>query len=231
MPLLHLIEQYNGWLFGLLFSSLILWEALAPARPPAESLLKRWLINAALFCSGRAAFLLLSSASLLTAAAVASVYGSGPLSYQGIPFWLRLLLGVFAFDLLAYARHWLFHASDWLWRIHRAHHSDEGYDVTTGLRFHPVETFAVLASNLSLVYLLTPPPASVILFELLAVVANLVAHGNIRLPGEQWIRWAFITPEVHHIHHSDHPLDQRSNYGTVFPFWDRLFRTFTPVGR
>ena len=226
MPLLALIEKYSGTVFGILIAVLLLWEGLRPAHKPADALIRRWITNAALFLTGRAASAFLIGTTSVTAAAVASAFRTGPLHSDALPFWVRFGLGVLALDLLAYGRHWLLHASGWLWKIHRTHHSDEGYDVTTGLRFHPVETLLVIWTNLALIYVLVPPPASVIAFEFLALVVNLIVHGNICLPGDRLIRWILITPGVHYIHHSDHPADMRSNYGTVFPFWDRLFRTF-----
>jgi sterol desaturase/sphingolipid hydroxylase (fatty acid hydroxylase superfamily) len=115
-----------------------------------------------------------------------------------------------------------------LWRIHEVHHSDADFDVSTAVRFHPVESIVTQALYLGAIALLAPPPAAVFASQILIVAENLFVHANKSLPPavERILRWIVITPDVHRIHHSEEFADQNLNFGQFFPWWDRLFGTF-----
>ena len=155
-----------------------------------------------------------------------SPYGllNGPLT----PFALRFVLAVILLDLLRYGVHYLFHRIPVLWRIHQVHHSDPDFDLTTGVRNHPAEVFLIQGAYLATVALTAPPPIAVLAVGLATAVQNLFSHANLNLPRwiERPLRYFLITPDVHRIHHSDQYEEQKTNFGFLFPYWDRLFRTY-----
>jgi len=123
---------------------------------------------------------------------------------------------------------WLFHHVPALWRIHRVHHTDTGYDFTLGLRFHPAEALVTAAASLAVVGLLGVPPLAVLAYQALSLASSVFSHANIRVPGgsEGLLRHAVVTPDMHRIHHSAAPLETNSNLGNLFPWWDHLFGTY-----
>jgi sterol desaturase/sphingolipid hydroxylase (fatty acid hydroxylase superfamily) len=131
-------------------------------------------------------------------------------------------------DLLRYGQHYVYHAVPVLWRIHQVHHADPDYDWSTSLRFHPGEVLLTQGIYLAVIAVLAPPAMAVLCLEFADVVENIFVHANVAVPG--WIdnrlrRW-LVTPDMHRIHHSDEFSEQNSNFGVVFPWWDRLFRTY-----
>src|SRR5262249_16638902 len=135
---------------------------------------------------------------------------------------------ILALDLLLYLRHYLLHRVPILWRLHRTHHSDREYDFTTGIRFHPLEELFTTTLELGVILALGSPPAAVFLSRLLSMTLRLVEHANLRIPS--WLDWivrtVLVTPDMHRIHHSQAPGDNRSNLSTVFSWWDRVFGTY-----
>jgi sterol desaturase/sphingolipid hydroxylase (fatty acid hydroxylase superfamily) len=142
--------------------------------------------------------------------------------------WLEWLLAVVLLDLAIYWQHRLFHAIPWAWRLHRVHHSDLRFDVTTGLRFHPFELAASMAIKLGLIWLLAPPPTAVLAFEILLSAGALFTHADIALPPavDRRLRWLLVTPSMHRVHHSVLREETDSNYGFHLSIWDRLFRSY-----
>jgi sterol desaturase/sphingolipid hydroxylase (fatty acid hydroxylase superfamily) len=131
-------------------------------------------------------------------------------------------------DLVIYCQHVLFHAVPALWRVHRVHHADLGFDVTTGLRFHPVEILLSMLIKLTAIAALGPPPVAVLLFELVLNGAAMFNHGNVRIPLviDRWLRLFIVTPDMHRVHHSIVRNETNSNFGFSFPWWDRWFGTY-----
>ena len=154
----------------------------------------------------------------------------GVLNKPWIPWLLRCAIAVVLLDLLQYWIHWSFHHVPWLWRVHQVHHSDADYDVSTAARFHPVEMVFSAGVHLGAIALLAPPPVAVFMAGLIAVILNYSAHANASLPAgaERIIRYAFITPDLHRIHHSLDIGEQQRNLGQTFSWWDRFFGTFVP---
>jgi len=219
------------WYWGPFLAAFALigfWETFAPLRASPVSTPRRWLLNALLMASTNAAqvIVLRSSPGLAALAASSSGFCLMPkLPWPPAALWLLTIL---ALDLIRYAQHWLMHRVDLLWRIHQVHHADPHYDMTTGLRFHPLESVIVNGSYLAAIALLAPPVAAVLAVEAAAAVQALFAHANADLPAplERWVRRVWVTPTLHRVHHSADRCEQNRNFGMLFPLWDRLLGTY-----
>ena len=145
--------------------------------------------------------------------------------------WAPLLEGLVAFlalDLLIYWQHRLFHRIPLFWRLHRMHHSDLGFDTTTGVRFHPVEILLSMLIKMGAVVALGAPAVAVILFEVALNATSLFNHADLRLPLalDRALRRLVVTPDMHRVHHSVHRHEHDSNYGFNLSCWDHLFRSY-----
>ncbi len=169
----------------------------------------------------------------LPAAAVALAlegerHGWGLLNNLHVPYWAALVATVVVLDLAIYLQHVVFHAVPVLWRVHRMHHVDLDFDVTTGLRFHPIEIGISLLIKLAVVAALGASAVGVLIFEVLLNATSLFNHGNISLPQQidRWLRWIVVTPDMHRVHHSIVVEETNSNFGFNLPWWDRLLGTY-----
>lgn len=224
---LVVVEGKVLWgVFIALFLGLGFWEGRAGFRPllaPAE---RRWMGHGLLLVAGMVVQSLVFRGSVLVVAIAVEGRDWGLLNRPELPYGVRFGLTILLLDLANYWGHRLYHLAPLLWRMHEVHHSDSDYDVSTALRFHPLEVLAAKAVRVGAVLVLAPPVAAVFAAELLAEIVNLVAHANIRLGGERfWRRW-LITPDLHRIHHSQNAADYGSNFGQTFSVWDRIFGTF-----
>lgn len=199
------------------------WRAAQP---------RRWAANAALGGLSFLAVLTLPLASMTAAAQWASAQPFGLFNLIPTPHWLTVLLSLLALDFALYAQHRALHGR-WLWRLHRVHHLDPMLDVTSGVRFHPLEAIASAFYKSLVVVLLGAPPLAAALSASLTLLASLFAHANIRLPWvwERALRRVLITPGLHRIHHSTVPGELASNYGSVLSLWDRLFGSAIAVSQ
>lgn len=147
---------------------------------------------------------------------------------HGLPGWAGITAGVILLDVAIYWQHRILHMVPLLWRLHRVHHADTGFDVTTGVRFHPFEIALSMGIKLGLIALLGVPALAVLIFELLLSAGSLFTHANIELPDrfERRLRWLVVTPEMHRIHHSVHRDETDSNFGFHLSLWDRLFGSY-----
>ncbi|MGQ0621237.1 MAG: sterol desaturase family protein [Panacagrimonas sp.] len=192
----------------------------------------RWPANFGLVALGT---LLLIALQL--SAVAASVWAErnafGLFNQVDAPPWCEAILAWLLLDLAIYAQHRGFHEIRWLWPLHRVHHSDVEFDVTTGLRFHPAELLASLLFKIGVIALLGAPWLAVLLFEIGLSSFALFTHANLRLDprAEPWVRAVFVTPGMHRIHHSTHRLEMDSNYGNLLSVWDRLLRSYTRACR
>lgn len=145
-----------------------------------------------------------------------------------LPFLMELLVTLAVLDCLIYWQHRLFHRVPALWRLHRMHHTDTGVDVTTSLRFHPLEIALSLAIKSSVVFLLGAPVAAVLLFEVLLNGLAMFNHCNLSLPNriDQLLRKALVTPDMHRVHHSVLADEHNSNFGFNLSCWDRWFGSY-----
>ncbi|BFU95618.1 MAG: hypothetical protein NTNFB02_23400 [Nitrospira sp.] len=152
----------------------------------------------------------------------------GLLNELSWPAWLDILLAVIVLDFALYLQHVVFHAVPLFWRFHMMHHADLDCDVTTGLRFHPVEVTLSMGIKLGVVVLLGPAPVSVLLFEIILNATSLFNHSNIWMPiaVDRTLRWIIVTPDMHRIHHSVSSRETNSNFGFNLPWWDRLLGTY-----
>jgi sterol desaturase/sphingolipid hydroxylase (fatty acid hydroxylase superfamily) len=159
---------------------------------------------------------------------MAEARGWGLFNIVEAPFWLAFAASFLALDLAIYLQHVMFHAVPALWRLHRMHHADLEFDVTTGLRFHPVEILLSMGIKLAAVMALGPPAIAVLVFEVLLNATAMFNHGNVCLPTamDRVLRWVVVTPDMHRVHHSILPSETNSNFGFNLPWWDRLLGTY-----
>jgi len=161
-------------------------------------------------------------------ALLAQKSGWGLLNNFVLPYWLEVAVGVIVLDLIIYLQHVMFHTVPVLWRLHMMHHADLDFDVTTGLRFHPIEMILSMGIKLSAVVLMGSPAVAVLIFEVLLNATSMFNHGNIRLPSsvDRVLRFFVVTPDMHRVHHSVVIRETNSNFGFNLPWWDRLLGTY-----
>ena len=206
---------------------MLVWERVAPRRPEAPAFPRR-LSNLALVAIDAALLRLLLPAAAVATALAAQRWGIGLFNVIEVPWAVALVLPVVLLDFAVWAQHLAMHKAAPLWRLHRVHHSDTAFDVTTGVRFHPLEILLSMVYKAAVVLLLGAPAAAVLAFEVLLNGASLLTHGNVRLPQgvDRYVRRLVVTPEMHRVHHSIHRAETDSNYGFMLSLWDRLFGTY-----
>jgi sterol desaturase/sphingolipid hydroxylase (fatty acid hydroxylase superfamily) len=214
--------------FGAVFAAMAVWELLAPRRPRKITRLERWPGNLGVVVIDAILIRLVFPLSAVAAALLAESRGFGLFRLVSLPPWLAVLATLIALDLTIYLQHRLFHAVPWLWRFHRMHHADLEFDLTTGVRFHPVEMLASMGIKIAAVAALGAPPVAVPIFEVLLNVTSVFNHGNVRLPArlDRVLRSVLVTPEMHRVHHSIVTRETDSNFSFNLSCWDRLFATY-----
>jgi sterol desaturase/sphingolipid hydroxylase (fatty acid hydroxylase superfamily) len=214
--------------FAGVLAGMALWELAAPRRPQAIGRRVRWPANLGVVAIDTLLVRLLFPTAAVGMALVGEARGWGLFNTTGLPLWLEVTLAVILLDLAIYLQHVLFHAVPVLWRLHRMHHADLEFDVTTGVRFHPLEIVLSMVIKFGVVVALGVPAVSVLLFEVLLNATSMFNHGNVRLPAraDRILRWLVVTPEMHRVHHSVVPRETNSNFGFNLPWWDRLFGTY-----
>lgn len=218
-----------GAFFGI-FLAMALWERASPMRRLALARPRRWATNLAISIIDAATVRLLFGAAAAGAALDAAAGGWGLFNRLGWPGWLEVLIAFLALDFAIWLQHLIFHKVPVLWRLHRVHHADRDVDVTTGIRFHPVEIAISMAFKIGLVYALGISIVAVIAFEVVLNGMAMFNHANLRMPPglERRLRWLLVTPDMHRIHHSVDRAEHDANYGFNLSIWDRLFRTYVP---
>jgi sterol desaturase/sphingolipid hydroxylase (fatty acid hydroxylase superfamily) len=214
--------------FVALFGALALAEATAPRRVRALPRRARWPANLGLSVLGALLVRLLLPTAAVGLAELARQRGWGLLHQLALPDWAAAAGAFLALDLLIYAQHRLFHAVPALWRLHRVHHSDLDFDVTTAVRFHPVEIFMSMLIKMGAVAALGAPPAAVVAFEITLNATAMFNHANLRLPAgvDRLLRLLLVTPDMHRVHHSVREDEMQRNFGFNVPWWDRLLGTY-----
>ena len=204
------------------------WEALAPRRQRLVSRWARWPSNLGIAALNTAILRLAFPVATVGLGALGEQRGWGLLNNAVLPGWAKIALAVVLLDLAIYLQHVMFHAVPALWRLHRMHHADLDFDVTTGARFHPIEILLSMALKLAVVSALGAPAAAVLVFEVLLNATSLFNHGNVGLPAglDRALRWLVVTPDMHRVHHSIVPSETNSNFGFNLPWWDRLLGTY-----
>jgi sterol desaturase/sphingolipid hydroxylase (fatty acid hydroxylase superfamily) len=211
-----------------LFAALALWEWRAPRRRLAVGRRGRWFGNLGILAVDLVAVRLLVPTAAVGVALLAAEKGWGLLPALGVPYWVAAILTVIALDLTIWAQHYVFHHVPVLWRLHRVHHADIEIDVSTGVRFHPLEIVVSLMIKMAAVAALGAPAAAVVAFEVLLNATSMFNHSNVALPAwaEPLARWLIVTPQMHEVHHSAERAETDSNFGFNLPWWDRLFGTY-----
>lgn len=214
-----------------LFAFLALAEALLPRRARIAPRSTRWLTNWAMTLANTATLRLLALVLPLLAVGAAldaQANGWGLFNHLGWPAWLEVALAILILDFAIWAQHLVTHKVPLLWRLHRVHHADTEIDVTTAIRFHPLEIALSMLLKIGLTYLLGPAALAIILFEILLNGTAMFNHANLRLPLwlDSALRLVLVTPDMHRVHHSMHRAEHDSNYGFSLSIWDRLFGTY-----
>jgi sterol desaturase/sphingolipid hydroxylase (fatty acid hydroxylase superfamily) len=210
------------------FAAMALWEWLSPRREMSVGRMPRWPGNLGILAVDIVAVRLVAPTALVGVALFATQRGWGLAPALGLSGWAAAVLGVIALDLVIYAQHVVFHHVPVLWRLHRMHHADVDIDVTTGVRFHPLEILLSLAIKMAAVVALGVSAVAVLIFEVLLNATSMFNHGNVALPPrlDAIARWLVVTPQMHQVHHSIERRETDSNFGFNLPWWDRLFGTY-----
>lgn len=216
--------------FIVILLTLALWELRAARRQQVIGRSKRWPHNLLIVLVDTVAVRLVFPMVAIGAAFLSDEKGWGLFNLIALPEWTIILLSVVALDLVIYFQHRVFHAVPWLWRLHRMHHADLEFDVTTGLRFHPLEIILSMGLKIVAVIALGAPPVAVLVFEVLLNATSMFNHSNINLPlsKDKVLRRFIVTPDMHRVHHSIIRQETDSNFGFNLPWWDWIFRTYRP---
>lgn len=213
----------------LLFVILVALETIFPRRERAMRRGRRWRTNLAIIVVDTVALRLLGPVAAINAAGFAAQHGLGLLNWTGLPGWFEFLLALVALDLAIYAQHAITHKVPLLWALHKVHHTDRDFDVTTALRFHPAEIVLSMLYKIAVVLLLGPSALAVFVFALVLNGCAMFNHANLRLPAglDGILRLFIVTPDMHRVHHSTVKHETNSNFGFSLALWDRLFGTYT----
>jgi len=213
--------------FGMLIIMGI-WEAVVPMKKRVLTRLLRWSNNLVLLVINIVVARLAFPLAAVGVAAYVAENGWGLMNYYEVPLSLAIIICVIALDFIIYLQHVLVHAVPALWRLHRVHHADPDIDVTTGLRFHPIEILLSLLIKFAAIVVLGAPVIAVVIFEILLNAGAMFNHANVRLPigVDRFLRWFIVTPDMHRIHHSVEDDEANSNFGFSLAWWDRLFGTY-----
>ncbi len=216
-----------GFFFGV-FVVMALWEVASPRRELSMSKQVRWVSNLVIATLNTFILRLLFPAAAVGVALVAQERGWGLLNNVDYPVWLKTAATVVFMDFAIYLQHALFHAVPGLWRLHRVHHTDLDYDVTTGIRFHPVEIILSMLIKISVVVTIGAPAMAVLIFEVMLNATAMFNHSNVYIPSmlDKIIRLLIVTPDMHRIHHSTEDHETNSNFGFSLSIWDRFFGTY-----
>ena len=229
----HLLENEAAIRLGFFLGTLLVLaflERWAPRRVLSTPKPARWFANLGIVAVDTLIVRFLFPVLPAGFALLCRQEGWGLLNHFQVPYGVAVFAGVVLFDFFIYLQHVLFHHLPTLWRLHMVHHADLDFDLTTGIRFHPVEILISMGIKLGLVYLFGPPALSVILFEIILNSAAMFNHSNIRLPMalDRMVRFLIVTPDMHRVHHSVILRERNSNFGFNLSTWDRLLRTYRP---
>jgi sterol desaturase/sphingolipid hydroxylase (fatty acid hydroxylase superfamily) len=214
--------------FATIFAAMGLWEVLAPRRPLSIGRARRWPNNLGVVVIDTLAVRVLVPTAAVGAALFASGSGFGLLHLLGVALWPAVILGFLILDLAIYTQHYVFHHVPVLWRLHRMHHADLDIDVTTGVRFHPIEILISMAIKIAVVLAFGIPAVAVLIFEIALNATSMFNHANVVMPAglDRVVRLFVVTPDMHRVHHSVLREETNSNFGFNLPWWDRLFGTY-----
>lgn len=214
--------------FIMVFIIVALLETRMPRRAPTVSKRWRWFNNLSIIAINPIVLRLVLPVLAVGMAQKAQANGWGMLNYLDISGPMALGISIIVLDLIVWLQHVMFHAVPLLWRLHMVHHTDLDYDLTTGLRFHPIEIVISMILKLAIIVVLGLPPTAVLTFEIVLNGMALFNHANIKLPPllDRYLRFFIVTPDMHRVHHSVIIRETNSNYGFNFSIWDRMFGTY-----
>ncbi len=218
----------RGGAFLIVFMLLAITEHFAPRRKLSISKIRRWRINLAIVALNPLSVAVVFPFLPIGLALLASEQNWGLLNQWALPYWLKILIGFVVLDFVIYMHHVLHHTLPTLWRLHMMHHADLDFDLTTGLRFHPIEIIISMIIKLAAVAALGVPPIAVLSFEIALNATSMFNHSNIIIPvkTDRFLRLLVVTPDMHRVHHSVIIKETNSNFGFNLPWWDRLFGTY-----
>lgn len=205
-----------------------LWEIVSPRRRLNTPKMRRWVANLSVVGIDSVVVRLLFSSGAVGIALLAAERNWGVLNQVDWPLWFEMVLAVVALDFVLYLQHVVFHAVPLFWRFHMMHHADLDCDVTTGLRFHPVEVVLSMVIKVTAVVVLGVSPLAVLCFEVLLNATSMFNHSNVWIPlaVDRTLRWILVTPDMHRIHHSVRHQETNSNFGFNLTWWDRILGTY-----
>ena len=214
--------------FGGLFVLLAILEMLVPRRIPKPVKTQRWITNWIIVIIDSVIVRLIFATAAVGGAIWAQGAGYGLFNLVSAPDWIAVLVSFVVLDFTVWLSHVASHKIPLFWKIHRMHHSDVDFDVTTAIRFHPIEIVLSMVWKFAVVVALGAPAISVLLFEIMLNGTAMFNHSNMKLPLwlDRYVRLFVVTPDMHRVHHSIIHNETDSNYGFNFPFWDRLFGTY-----
>ena len=216
-----------GFFFGV-FAAMAAWELAAPRRQLTQSKAVRWYSNLGIVVLNTVLARIVFPLAPVAVAIVAAERGWGIFNVIDIPPGLAIVAAVVILDFAIYLQHVMVHAVPMLWRLHRMHHADLDFDVTTGARFHPVQILLSIAIKMAVIVLIGAAPVAVLIFEVVLNATSMFNHSNVALPLglDRVLRLFVLTPDMHRVHHSELPFETNSNLGFNLPWWDRLFGTY-----
>jgi sterol desaturase/sphingolipid hydroxylase (fatty acid hydroxylase superfamily) len=221
-------DSVSRYVFVFALVAIAMAETFLPFRSLASSTPRRWTANSILLAISSLTIFCAYQLSGIELAINIQANSHGVLNRESIPYGVRFAIGFAALDLMSYACHRLLHTLSSLWRLHEVHHTETDLDLTTGLRFHPVEGLLTQGAWLIAIAFLGPPPGAVAFAGLVVIVQDFFTHANVRIPeaADRVLRLLIITPALHRVHHSDLVVEQNANFGTIFSLWDRIFGTY-----
>ncbi len=227
--ILHNELTIRGAAFIAVLVPMALWEIAAPRRPLSDSKSLRWFSNLGIVLLNSVMLRLVLPVGAVALALLASERGWGLLNNLALPYVPSVVVSIVVLDFVIYVQHVLFHAIPALWKLHMMHHADVDFDVTTGIRFHPIEIFLSMLIKFGAVAALGPPALGVLIFEIVLNATAMFNHSNVRLPLglDRVLRLLVVTPDMHRVHHSVVREEANSNFGFNPPWWDRLLGTYT----
>ena len=214
--------------FAGVFIIMAIAEAMWPRKNRTQPRFSRWFTNMGMVVLDSIAVRVLFPIVAVGMAQYATTQGWGVLNLIALPFWFKVLISVVLLDMAIYGQHVASHKVPMLWRVHRVHHADRDIDVSTGNRFHPIEIILSMLYKFVIILILGPAAFGVFLFEVLLNGSAMFNHANVRLPLglDKIVRFLFVTPDMHRVHHSFHRDETDSNYGFNLAIWDRMFGTY-----
>jgi sterol desaturase/sphingolipid hydroxylase (fatty acid hydroxylase superfamily) len=211
-----------------IFSLMSCWEYFSPRRQQTLSRKQRWPINIGLAIFNMFLMRITVGGIAYLSAVNALNQSWGLLNQFQLPGWLTIVITLLFLDFAIYCQHIISHKWKPLWRLHKIHHTDLEIDVSTAIRFHPLEIIISMAYKVACIYLIGANPLAVIAFEIILNATATFNHSNVNIPikFDKCLRWILITPDIHRIHHSTVQSETDSNYGFSISLWDRVFKTY-----